>query len=215
MSAIIVLGAGGHAKVVISTLRAMGHTVTALFDDAPHLKGVDVMGVRVEGAIREAAKFRADGAVIGIGNARVRKRIADGLPLSWITAVHPGAMVDASARIGPGSVVCAGAVIQPDVEIGAHVIVNSGANLDHDCWIADYVHLAPGVSLAGQVAVGQGTMIGIGASVIQCRSIGAWSMIGAGAAVVQDLPDQVLAMGVPAKIVRRYDDSGEISNDGG
>lgn len=202
MGQIAVLGAGGHAKVVISTLLAGGHDVTAVFDDAPNLRGTDLMGVKVHGSISEAIKFPCDGAVIAVGNARVRMKIAGNLAMNWVTAIHPRATVDKSARIGAGTVVFAGAVVQPDVEIGEHAIINTSANIDHDCWIGDYVHLAPGTSIAGQVAIGEGTMIGIGASVIQCRSIGAWSMIGAGAAVIQDLPDQVLAVGVPAKVVK-------------
>ena len=162
MGRIIVLGAGGHAKVVISTLRSMGHSVIAVFDDAEHLKGSEVMGIPVLGATREAVSCEYDGAIIAVGNARVRKKIADSLPLKWTVAIHPRATVDDSGRIGAGTVVFAGAVIQPDVEIGEHSIVNTSANLDHDCWIGNFVHLAPGTCLAGQVAVGEGTMIGLG-----------------------------------------------------
>ena len=203
MGRMIVLGAGGHAKVVISTLRAMGHTVEGVFDDSESLIGKEVLGVRILGTSRDAATFQCDGAIIAIGNPRVRKKIAENLPLHWEVAIHPSATLDASVRIGKGTVVFAGAVIQPDVEIGEHAVVNTCAHLDHDCWMGDYSHLAPGAALAGQVAIGEGTMIGIGASVIQCKSIGSWSMVGAGAAVVQDLPDHVLATGVPARVIRQ------------
>lgn len=200
---VAVIGAGGHAKVVISTLQAAGQTVAAVFDDDPVKWGSHLLGVPVRGPVaglREAG-FRA--AVIAVGDNADRQRIAGGLSgLEWVSAIHPTAYVHPSARIGPGTVVFAGAAIQPDSAVGAHVIINTGAKVDHDCFLGDYVHLAPGVHLAGGARISPGSFLGVGVSVIQGVQIGEWTTVGAGAAVIGSLPARVTAVGVPARPVK-------------
>ncbi len=202
-----VIGAGGHGKVVIATLRAAGIQPRGIFDDNRDRKGDTVLGVPVLGALphpRELAKEDRR-AVIAIGANPVRKKIATALPgFTWERAVHPRALVHPSARLGPGTVVFAGAVVQPDVVLGAHVIVNTGARIDHDSLIGDYVHIAPGCTLGGGVIVQEGAFLGIGANAIPGCSIGAWTMVGAGAAVIRDLPGGVTAVGVPARILGQH-----------
>ncbi|HXT88844.1 MAG TPA: hypothetical protein VN714_06265, partial [Trebonia sp.] len=105
---VVVIGAGGHAKVVISTLRAAGHDVTAVFDDNPDRRGTRVLGVEVAGPVASVADYPYESGVIAIGDNRVRRAIAGQIRLRWLTAIHPGARVDPSARIGPGTVVFAG-----------------------------------------------------------------------------------------------------------
>ena len=102
MGRMIVLGAGGHAKVVISTLRAMGHTVEGVFDDSESLIGKEVLGVRILGTSRDAATFQCDGAIIAIGNPRVRKKIAENLPLHWEVAIHPSGLFSPRSWSRPG-----------------------------------------------------------------------------------------------------------------
>ncbi len=197
--AVAVIGAGGHAKVVISCLRELGVAVAAALDDAPERWGADLLGVPVRGPVRElAAGFRR--GVIAIGDNRTRRRLASDLDLEWRTVVHPRAWVDPTARLGPGAVVFAGAVVQPEAEIGAHAIVNTGASIDHDCRVGAYAHLGPGSRLCGRVRVGEGALIGAGSAVIPGVTIGAWTVVGAGAAVVRDLPDGAIAVGVPARV---------------
>lgn len=192
---VLVIGAGGHAKEVICTVKACGRGVLAV-DDDPEKWGSDVLGVNVS-AIDER---RGNSAIIAIGNNARRKERATGLHFRWETIVHPAAWVAPSAKVGRGSVVFAGAVVQPDVVIGDHVIVNSGATISHDCVIGDFAHIASGAHLAGGVQVGEGAFIGIGSSVIQRVRIGSWTTVGAGAAVIENLPDGVVAVGVPARI---------------
>jgi sugar O-acyltransferase (sialic acid O-acetyltransferase NeuD family) len=199
-----VIGAGGHAKVVIATLRAAGILPRGIFDDDVGRKGDTVLCVTVVGAPPDASVLAPEDrrAIIAIGANAARKRIAEDLPgFVWQCAVHPGAIVDSSARLGPGSVVFAGAVIQPDVVVGAHVIVNTGARIDHDGAIGDYAHVAPGCVLGGGVRLAEGAFLGVGACVIPGRAIGAWTTVGAGAAVIRDLPGGVTAVGVPARIL--------------
>jgi len=194
---VAIIGAGGHAKVVISTLRAAGHTVTAVFDDDPAKHGTRLLGVEVLGA---TADFDGYGkAVIAVGHNATREMIAERFKgVDWMTVLHPNACIDPSVRLGEGTVVFAGSVIQPDTVIGAHVIINTSATVDHDCVIGDYSHLAPGTHLAGGNRVGEGVLLGIGAVVIPGRQIGERAVIGAGGVVVKDVPAGTTVFGVPA-----------------
>ena len=192
-----VIGAGGHAKVVISTLRALGYTVKAAFDDDPTKIGAIILGVQVLGA---TSKFDNVGKVIiAVGDNDKRKSIAQRFKdAQWVTAVHPQAYVDPSAKLGAGTVVFAGSVIQAESNIGSHVIINTGATVDHDCVVGDYSHIAPGAHLAGGNHVGQGVLLGIGAVVVPGRRIGDRVVVGAGGVVLKDLSAGATAYGVPA-----------------
>lgn len=204
---VIVIGAGGHAKVVISTLEAAGYKVTAVYDDDRAKLGTEILGVPVRGALAELGFGFRGKAVIAIGDNATRVKVARQFEeADWVTVVHPAAYVHHSARLAQGTVVFAGAVIQPCASVGAHVIVNTGATVDHDCMIDDFVHVAPGTNLAGGVKIGCGTFLGIGSAVIPYRSVGEWTTIGAGAVVIYDLPSHVTAVGIPASPVKRMKD---------
>jgi sugar O-acyltransferase (sialic acid O-acetyltransferase NeuD family) len=195
---VVVIGAGGHAKVVIATLLDAGYAVGLILDDNTARQGEKILDVPIDGPISKAKEGR--NAVLAIGDNSVRRTLAESLKLQWISVVHPTAYVHPSVRIGHGVVVFAGALIQPDATVGDHVIVNTGASIDHDCSVDDYVHIAPGCKLAGNVKVGEGTFLGIGSSVIPNKRIGSWTTVGAGGVVVSDLPNRVIAVGVPARI---------------
>lgn len=195
---IIVIGAGGHAKVVISTLRALGHTQLLCFDDDPARHNTLVLGVPVRGAIAEAREIACAGAVIAIGTDSVRRSLS-ALDLPWISVVHPSAVVDPSAKIGRGTVVFAGCVVQPDATIGEHVIVNTMASVDHDSVVDDFAQLCPGVRLAGAVQIGEEAFLGTGAVVAPGVKIGARAVLGAGGVLLHDLAAGARAFGVPAR----------------
>jgi len=204
---VCVIGAGGHAKVVISTLLAAGREIVGVFDDDPHKQGEQVVGVSVVGPIAAAVQATQQdtaGVVIAVGDNTTRKQIAErfrgyGSEAPWVTVVHPSASIDPTVRLGPGTVVFAAAVIQPDTVVGAHGIVNTGATIDHDCVLEDFVHIAPGVHLAGKVRLEEGVFLGVGTSVVPGVNVASWARVGAGAAVVNDLPRGVVAFGVPAR----------------
>ncbi|MGQ9498493.1 MAG: acetyltransferase [Desulfotomaculales bacterium] len=197
----VVIGAGGHAKVVLATLQEAGFTVDAMLDDDPAKANGVVCGVPVTGGTDTLKKLAGVRALVAVGdNGRRRELVArcEGL-CAWISVVHPRAYVHNSVRIGRGTVVFAGARIQPDTVLGEHVIVNTGATVDHDCRIGDFVHIAPGVHLAGGVLVEEGALLGIGSVVLPGLRIGAWAVVGAGAAVVENVPPFTTVVGVPAR----------------
>lgn len=211
MSRLLILGAGGHAKVVAETSIACGVASRVAFlddrcaslDSCQPFLGWPVMGpLALSMQVETAAQF--DAAAVAIGHAVSR--------LHWVqqlqdagyhlpVLIHPTAWVSQSAQLGPASVVFAQAAVQAKVSIGAGAILNTGCSVDHDAQLADAVHICPGARLAGEVKVGARSWIGIGASVIQQVRIGSDVTVGAGAAVVRDLPSSVTAVGVPARVV--------------
>ena len=201
-AAVHVVGAGGHAKVVVATLQAAGFEVEAAWDDDPARVGGHLLGVAIRGPVASVPVGAS--VVIAVGSNEARKAIAGQLTgHSFVSVVHPAAVVHPSAILRQGTVVFAGAVVQPDAHIGEHVIVNTGASVDHDCILESFVHVAPGVRLAGNVSLREGSFLGIGASVVPGIEIGAWAIVGAGAVVLKPLASKVTAVGCPAREFRR------------
>lgn len=197
-----VIGAGGHAKVVISTLDACGMKVMGVFDDNQELKGRKILGVPVIGTLAEIKNHKVKKAVIGIGSNVIREKIAKSLDLNWISVVHPTAVIHPSVEIGAGTVVFARSVIQPDTKIGKHVIINSGVIVEHDSKVDDFSHLCPGSILTGGVVIGWGALIGAGSKVIPYKKIGRQAVIGAGSVVINDVEDFSTVVGVPAAVTK-------------
>lgn len=145
--------------------------------------------------------------IVALRDSKVRKNIIDNLikkDVKLATLTHPTAKMSAYVKIGIGSIVCAGSIITTNVSIGKGSIININGTIGHDVVLDDYVSLMPAVNLAGNVCVGEGACLGQAANVINGLSIGTWSCIGAGAVVVDDIPDRVLAVGVPAKIIKKF-----------
>jgi sugar O-acyltransferase (sialic acid O-acetyltransferase NeuD family) len=196
---LVVIGGGGHAKVVVSTALSAGWRVVAVLDDAADKRGTDILGVPVSGGVDMIVDLASDGAVIAVGDNRARKTLSDRINSNWVTIVHPSAVVHPTVTLGHGTVVFAGVVIQPDTVIGDHAIINTSTSIDHDCRIGAFCHIAPGSNLAGSVTVGEGTFFGIGTRAIPGVMVGRWSTIGAGGVVIDEIPDGVTAVGVPAR----------------
>jgi sugar O-acyltransferase (sialic acid O-acetyltransferase NeuD family) len=211
MKRLLIVGAGGHGKVVADIVRAGGVFEVAAFADelATQRDGDLYLGVKVLAGDDALARARASGlgyALIGFGDCAARlgcceRLVANGFEI--VSAVHPRASVSPDVSIGAGTVVAAGAVVSAAAYLGEAVIVNTGATVDHDCVLDDGVHIEPGVHLAGSVRVGRATTVGIGAVVVKGARIGAHAHVGAGAVVTRDLPDGVVAWGVPARVIRQ------------
>lgn len=189
---VIIIGAGGHAKVIADIIRKNGDIVHGFLDD-------DSTKAGVIGKINDCTKYRDFQFVIGIGNNEVRKSIATEYKnLNFYTAIHPSAVVASDAEIGCGTVVMANAVVNSFAKIGMHCIVNTSAVVEHDNNICDYVHISPGAILCGTVEVGECTHIGAGAVVKNNVVIGKDITVGVGAAVVKDINKSGVYVGVPA-----------------
>jgi len=193
---------------VIATLEAAGWSVAAVYDDNPALWGGGqmILGHPIQGPVARLASMPGVSAILAIGTPAIRQRLAAELPLDWISAVHPAATVHRSVRIGAGTVVFAGAIVQPDAVLGDHATVNTGATVDHDCVIGDFANIGPGAHLAGGVHIGPRTDLGTGCSLIPCVRVGEDSIVGAGTVVICDIPDRVVAVGCPARVLRTRDE---------
>jgi len=203
---VVVLGAGGHAKVIISTLKELGFKIQAVLDDNENKWNTHILDIPIIGPLELLKSGNFEQGIIAIGDNKIRKEVAEKYEslCKWISIIHPFSYVHPSVEIGEGSVIFAGAVIQPDVRIGRHVIVNTSASVDHDCMVEDFVHIAPGVHLAGGVFIGEGSLMGVGSLVIPYKRVGKWSIIGAGSVVISDIGDFSTAVGVPAKLIGNH-----------
>lgn len=201
---VVIIGAGGHGKVALDAALAEQQSISYLVDNAPTCN--ELLGIRVLPASdKEWQAVRQFKFLVAVGDNRIRAMLFDSMLTKGgtpTTIIHPNAIVSKHACIGRGTVLCAGVVVNAGAVIGENCILNTSCSIDHDCRIGDHVHICPGVHLAGNVTVGEGTIIGIGSSVIPCKKVGVWSKLGAGSVVVRDIPDQVIAFGVPARVVR-------------
>lgn len=201
---IYVYGAGGHGKVVADILLAAGLPVAGFLDDCDSRAGERVLGLPVF-AFGEWERTHngesAIGVAWGIGDNRARQSAAERCRnFKLVNVVHPSAVVSPSANIGSGTVVMARAVVNADATLGFGVIVNTGAVVEHDCVLGDYSHISPNAALGGRARVGSLSHVGLGAVVLPGISVGSRTTIGAGAVVVRSIPEDVIAVGVPARV---------------
>jgi sugar O-acyltransferase (sialic acid O-acetyltransferase NeuD family) len=211
----VLIGAGGHARVVLDAARAAnGIEVSCVVDADPAKRGTAFEGLEVVGDESALAGIRARGVeaiVLGVGSidvGRGRRALFERVSVLGFelpAVIHPAAVISPSAQIGAACVVFAGAILNPGVRLGDNVIVNTAAVLDHDVVIGDHAHVSPGAHLAGGVTVGEGSHVGIGATVLQGVRIGANVVVGAGAVVVRDVPDGDRVAGVPARSLRQVE----------
>ena len=209
MREIILLGAGGHAAVILDILKAqIAHgeklKIKGLLDDSDKLQ---LMGYPVLGRISEVNDFNEEDTyfIIAIGSNNVRYELSQKYShLKYFTAIHPSAIIGSQVKISDGTVVMPKTVINANSQIGCHCIINTGAIVEHDNFIGDYVHLSPNATLCGTVEVQSLTHVGASAVIIQGKKIGSQTMIGAGSTVITDIPNRAVAVGTPAKIIKQY-----------
>ncbi len=208
---IIVVGASGQAKVILDIVEREGahHIVGVVSHDAvigDRFLGYPVLG-RDSDLVSLVIEGKANGALMAIGDNWVRGRLVESFrqaapDLRFATAIHPTAVIGRDVIVGEGTVIMAGAVINGPTRVGRHCAILARSSVDHDSVLGDFSSLAPGVSQGGGVTLGDYAAIGIGASVRHGIRVGAHTVVGAGAAVVTDLPDLVVAYGVPARVAR-------------
>lgn len=203
---VVLIGAGGHARVLLDILLGRGEVeVLGLLDHDSSRWGTSLLGCPILGGDGELGVYGATDFVVAVGSlgdTGLRRRLWQrGLDagLEPLTVVAPSAVVSRWAEIGRGAQIMPAAVVNAGAQIGEGVIINSATLVEHDCSIGDFCHVASGAVLAGGVVLESDVHIGAGAVVRQGIRLGAGSLAGAAAAVVKDVPAGARVAGVPAK----------------
>jgi len=207
---IVLIGGGGHCKVVISILKKLdSFEIVGIADN--YKTGGLISGVKVIGTdddLKDIYKSGIHNALITVGSTKddtKRYRLfnmAKEIGYKFPVIISPEAIVDESIKIVEGTVIMPGSIINIDSSIGKNCIINTGVIIEHDCKIGNHCHIAPGVHISGEANIGELSFIGIGATMLQGIKIGKNVTIGAGAVVIDDIPDNVIAVGNPAKIIK-------------
>jgi sugar O-acyltransferase (sialic acid O-acetyltransferase NeuD family) len=206
---LIILGAGGHGRVVLDIIRqARTHNPVAFLDNNTELQGRRIDGLPVLGGVDQLSLIHERGicsAVVAIGDNGVRRALGEQLQSTGFrleSVVHPSAQIASTVTLGKGVVVAAGVLVCAHCQVGDYAILNTGCIIDHESMIGTAAHICPGVRLAGHVTIESGAFVGIGATVIQNRRVGFESIIGAGAVVTQDVDPMTTVVGVPARTIK-------------
>ena len=212
MKKVIVVGAGGFGREVIEIFQdinkiMMEWEIIGFVDDDKKLQGSTINGFPVLGDIDWLiANAKSEIAcVIAVGNPIIKKKIADKLDLGgikFVNAIHPTVIMSEFVKIGKDVIICAGSILTVNIKIGNHVLLNLNCTVGHDAIIEDYCSMMTAVKINGNDHLHMGVFIGTGATLINDVSVGCWSILGAGAVVVKDIPENVLAVGIPAKSIK-------------
>lgn len=205
---LIIVGAGGQAKVLLDILLLRNAEILGLTDAVPLAQGTEVLGLPVLGGDDRVLEYSPEdvqlvNALGSVGHVRKRREVFQrfkALGYSFASVFHPAAVISRYADLGEGVQIMAGAVVQAGSVLGDNVLINTRVSVDHDCRIGAHAHLAPGVTLSGGVTLAQGVHVGIGAIIIQGITVGEGSVIGAGAVVISDVPPGVTVTGIPARV---------------
>lgn len=208
---IYLIGAGSHAKVVLTTLEACGIGCKGIFDDDESLRGQEVWNVPILGTTANMPDTADTVAVVGIASNKTRMEIVNRFQnVAWPIIIHPLTVVHSSVRIGEGTVILAGCIIQADTVVGRHAIINTAAVIDHDCQIGNYCHLAPRSCVADGVAMHDCSFLGIGSLVIPYINIGEGAVVAAGSTVISNLDADGAYVGSPARRMPKSESSEKV-----
>jgi sugar O-acyltransferase (sialic acid O-acetyltransferase NeuD family) len=201
---LLIVGAGGHGRVVADAAQLTGQWKKIAFIDDRHLELRRSAHRPVIGAVADLDSLvgKWSELVVAIGDNTKRLEVQQKVRLCGFeiaSVLHPSARIAEDIRIGEGTVVFANAVINTGSVLGDSCIVNTAATVDHDNHLGDGVHVSPGVHLAGDVKIGDRSWVGIGAIVIQGCSVGHDVIVGAGAVVTKNIGDDLTVAGVPAR----------------
>ena len=216
----MILGCGGHGRVVLDILSNVGmYEVIGFVDSDPQYAGRRIDGIEVLGQPDDLPDIRkqygADCGIVAIGNNGVRRAMADQLEsmgFGLVNAIHPSANLARNVTLGRNIVIAAGALVCAHCQIGDSVILNTGCIVDHESLIGNATHVCPGARLAGRVTVESGAFVGIGATVIQSTRVGYESVVGAGAVVINDVAPMSTVVGVPAREIKSIQKQAEMQS---
>jgi sugar O-acyltransferase (sialic acid O-acetyltransferase NeuD family) len=205
---LIIVGAGGQGRIVADILlrcvengalaRAAGYV-----DDTPGMSGATIAGLTVLGPLSALPDLEHDGVVVAVGDNASRRLLTERLLLAGerlATVIHPFASVSPLATIGAGSMISAGAVVSPGAILGRGVLLNTKASVDHDSFVSDFAHISAAATVGAHCRIGSETLIAMGSVIVSGFSVGSRTVIAAGACVVRDIPDDVMAFGIPARV---------------
>ena len=205
---IIIYGAGGLGKEVLTLIRAMDVFEPVGFIDDGFKKGTELKGLKVLGGVDTLNVMTTTvNLVLAVGDpstkAMLIKKMIDPSRVYFPTLIHPSAIIqdESAVTIGPGSIICAGCILTTDIVLGSHVLLNLNTTVGHDVTIGDYTSIMTGVNIAGKVEIGDGVMIGSGANVINNVNVGNFAKVGMGAVVIKNVEPQSTVVGVPARKV--------------
>lgn len=206
--ACVIVGAGGHGRVVLDILLSgRQYRPVGFLDSNPAMHGRRMDGLPILGDLAALPDLRSQGvsrAIVAIGDNGVRRGFAqrvEDAEMELINAVHPSANLAHNVSLGRNVVVAAGALVCAHCQIGDSAILNTGCIVDHESMIGTAAHICPGAKLAGRVTVESGAFVGIGATVLQGLRIGYESVVGGGAVVIQDVEPLTTVVGVPARLL--------------
>ncbi len=204
---VIVIGTGGHARVVLSILSYINNVeIIGLADRDKAFIGKSILGYKIITTWDQVTEFFYKGinqVSLAVGDNEERAQLFYRFKergFNILGGIHPTAVIEKGLNISEGVIVCAGAIIGTQVNIGPNSIINTGSIIDHECIIGEHVHIAPGCSIAGRVSIKSKAFIGIGSVIKEKITIGQKTVVGAGSVVVKDIPDEVVAYGTPAEI---------------
>ncbi|MDO5971152.1 NeuD/PglB/VioB family sugar acetyltransferase [Flavivirga aquimarina] len=217
MNRVLVIGASGHAKVIIDIIKKQAEYEILGLIDSYKKKGTIIGGHKVLGTENDLSKIieanNIYGGIIAIGDNWTRKKLYKEIAFTltnfkFITVIHPDAIIGENVTLGEGTAVMAGVVINSDATIGKQCIINTKSSIGHDVTLKDFCSIAPGVTIGGEVVIGKCSAISLGANIIECVKVGKHSVIGAGALVNTNISNCKTAFGVPAKEIkdRKKDD---------
>ncbi len=202
MKQLVVLGAGGHGKVVLDAAVSGSRPIWGLIDDDADKVGLEVLGYEVRSDVTSFLKMKAENiaVIVAVGANKRREKLHHKIPahLKMGTVIHPAATISCSVKINVGTMIMAGAVINADTTVGAGVIINTNASIDHDCRLEDFVQVSPGATICGSVILGERSFVGAGATILQGLTVGSDAIVAAGAVVIEDVPAGSTVKGMPA-----------------
>jgi len=209
---LVVLGAGGFGREIAFVLSEVNkksglYHMLGFVDNDISLQGKMIDGYPVLGDDSWLLNYSSKiNVVIGIGNPKIRKQAVDKFRIKD-NIVYPNIIADnvkysSSTTIGMGCIICLSAVLTVNISLGDFVLVMSNSVIGHDSFLDDFTTIYPSVTISGNVSVGRYSEVGVGAKIIQRKSIGQNSVVGAGAVVIENIPDNCIVAGVPAKPIK-------------
>jgi len=212
MKKIVIIGAGGFGREVMEIFKDDNKIekkwdLYGFVDDNSEIHGKEINGFPVLGGFQWLIENGSNlGCVIAVGDTEAKKTIVDKLKdsnVEYVNAIHPSVIMSEFVELGKGVIIGAGSILTVNIKIGNHVIINLNCTIGHDSVIEDYCSMMPTVKINGDNKIHEGVYIGTGATFIHQISVGAWSTIGAGSLVLKDIPEKVVAVGVPAKPIKQ------------